>query len=1128
MKDQKDVLDDRRLDQLLAEADETAQREPTVVSDPDSTVRKLWAELETIVVELRQPVEPNSYSAEPACVQAVENARTIARIEGSQIVVGKGAELSLSPPPENLGSIGPYQLLDLLGQGGMGTVYKALHPRLEKTVALKVLATGRLKNSDALARFQREMKAIGRLDHPHLIQAFDAGEADGTHYLVMEFAAGTDLGGLLKKRGSLPIAEACELISQAAVGLQAAHSRGMIHRDIKPANLMLVEQEFGPPVVKVLDLGLALLADAQGAGGDGLTSQSEIMGTIDYMAPEQAENSHSVDVRADVYSLGATLYALLTGGSIFSDRPNRTLMQKLSALANEPVPSVRTRRVDVSDALESVVHRMLSRRSSERFASMTDVIAALKPFAAGAELSALLSPYQHDAPASGSFDANTRLISTENALADDHSLARRAGGTSATVEFSRNTRASGSSVVPASEPDTRAFRLRKKTRTAIAVAGVLLLAAILLSIKTPNGEIIVSIPDDLPAELRNQIKINVTGDGAAEVASEANGWRVGIKEGNYRVELTGGKDRVQVEDKQVTVSRNKKAIVTITTKSHGAVASSDKPADPDRQFAEWLKSFNPPMPFEVTLADGAGQRVLPQDPLPAAPFRVHFVFLEGKQFDQQGDAFLEEFTNRVKGLRISGLQLHSPSLTSDRVARFTQLPELSGLTTLMVTSDMVDDTMFQALARLPNLQFVDLKCPRITGKGLGTLRRLAHLALLNGQNVSVEGLVELRQHKIDLLQISDCRFTDQHVDTFAKMKLRRFYTDDAGIDDAMAARLANIHSLEELSLHRSPITDRGLPELKRLKNLTRLVLTGTKVTAAGVADLQKALPNCKIESDVVASDSNRQFAEWLKSFDPPFPFEVTLANGSIQSVPVESPLPTVPFRVHLVYLIGPHFEQTSDAFLDEFTKRVKGQRITGLFLKSSTLTSAGVARLTQMPEFSVLHTLSINCPLVDDIVFKTLAPLPNLQWVDLKCPQITGKELGTLRRMKNLSMLSAERLTVEGLAELQSLKLDYLQIDGIKFTEPVVDVITKLKLKALLTHSAGIDDAFLARIAEMTTLIHLEFYHDPITDAGLMELKRLKKLIKVHLVGTNVTAAGVADLQKALPNCKIGWDAPKE
>jgi serine/threonine protein kinase/formylglycine-generating enzyme required for sulfatase activity len=217
--------------------------------------------------------------------------------------------------------LGEYRLVERLGEGGMGIVWKAVHNRLGKPVALKTIHRRRLGDPEAVARFEREMKAVGRLDHPNIVRATDAGETGGVHFLVMEFVEGTNLSRLVKFGGPLPVQEACRLIREAAVGLQHAHAAGLIHRDVKPSNLMRAADGS----VKVLDLGLARLAsdgdvaaaaDAESLSSPGasdVTSASRMIGTLNYMAPEQKRDARAVDPRADVYGLGATLWFLLTG-----------------------------------------------------------------------------------------------------------------------------------------------------------------------------------------------------------------------------------------------------------------------------------------------------------------------------------------------------------------------------------------------------------------------------------------------------------------------------------------------------------------------------------------------------------------------------------------------------------------------------------------------------------------------------------------------------------------------------------------------------------------------------------------------------------------------------------------------
>jgi len=203
--------------------------------------------------------------------------------------------------------LGQYQLLEPIGRGGMGVVYKAMHSKLRQVVALKTMTRTALLDPQAIARFQREMAALGALVHPNIVRATDAGEWDGWHYLVMEYLEGIDLNHLVQVYGTVSVADACELVRQAATGLQFIHEHQRVHRDLKPSNLMLTVTG----QVKILDLGLALLNEAHDQ--DELTGSHQVMGTAYYIAPEQARNSHQVDIRADLYSLGCTLFKLLTG-----------------------------------------------------------------------------------------------------------------------------------------------------------------------------------------------------------------------------------------------------------------------------------------------------------------------------------------------------------------------------------------------------------------------------------------------------------------------------------------------------------------------------------------------------------------------------------------------------------------------------------------------------------------------------------------------------------------------------------------------------------------------------------------------------------------------------------------------
>jgi eukaryotic-like serine/threonine-protein kinase len=277
-----------------------------------------------------------------------------------------------------------YEILGVLGRGGMAVVYKARHLRLQRLVAIKVSDPSLAGEGEPIARFHQEQVLAARLTHPNLVAAYDAGQVAGCPYLVMECVEGHDLAWLVRQRGPLPAAEACEVVRQAALGLQHLHEQGLVHRDVKPANLMLTPSG----QVKVLDLGLARYLHVPAQGGR-ITSPGQFLGTLDYMAPEQCLDSHAVDSRADIYALGCTLYELLAGEPPFAGPAYESAFLKMRAHVEAPVPPIRGRRSEVPERLAATLERMLAKDRTGRFASPAGVVAALQPFAAGADLTGL-------------------------------------------------------------------------------------------------------------------------------------------------------------------------------------------------------------------------------------------------------------------------------------------------------------------------------------------------------------------------------------------------------------------------------------------------------------------------------------------------------------------------------------------------------------------------------------------------------------------------------------------------------------------------------------------------------------------------------------------------------------------
>lgn len=271
--------------------------------------------------------------------------------------------------------LGNYRVLDRIGSGGMGVVFKAEHTLLRRIVAIKVLPMSREQDNRVLRRFLSEMKTIAALQHPNIVAATDAGQVFPAepnlpvlHYLVMEYVQGRDLEDIVSRDGPMDPTLACDLIHQVASALAEAHHRNLVHRDIKPSNILV--NEFRQ--AKLLDFGLAR------EFGHQITEPGCLLGTIDYMSPEQAQDPSAVDIRADIYGLGATLYWCLTGKVPFPSQS--TFSQQIARRLRDEPPSVQARRPEVPTELDMVIRRMMAIRPEDRYQTPQEVMRALVPF----------------------------------------------------------------------------------------------------------------------------------------------------------------------------------------------------------------------------------------------------------------------------------------------------------------------------------------------------------------------------------------------------------------------------------------------------------------------------------------------------------------------------------------------------------------------------------------------------------------------------------------------------------------------------------------------------------------------------------------------------------------------------
>lgn len=823
--------------------------------------------------DLRAFVQQSRAQDSETLAKALVKARKLTAHQVQQIYSGKGDGLLL----------GNYEILDKIGQGGMGAVYKARHRRMGREVAIKVVSPDVVKTSELLQRFHREVHAAAKLNHPNVVAAYDADEVKGTHFLVLEFVEGADLSAKVKKNGPFSVDQAIDLTIQAARGLQYAHEQGVIHRDIKPGNLLLDKTG----VVKILDMGLARIESSGDVSQAELTGTGAVMGTIDYMAPEQAVSTRDADARSDIYSLGISLHYFLSGSPVYR---GDSLMARLVAHRESPIPSLCNLRSDVPQALDDIFRKMIAKKPQDRYQSMAAVIADLESCKRGespsrsvsvgptedSKLSSFLRslsqesgrPQFHTDVTSAQKGA-TRVSTAEDEIAPAPTII----GTTADLPTDPQThiktapkkkplKAQSSGVAPAAQKSATPNRkLISISVSALALIG--LLAGVFLRFETPEGTIVLEIdqPELVGAEVSvdgvNKLTIRTNGD-TDPITVSADGR-------THTLQVTKGGFRTFTREFTVTARNSSTIRVTLEPSPRPDESS------PDQKVSRAVEYFLNQSPHGCTVSVGVlnkeevltdfsdysrrGQPVFGIVIHDTSRFdnelRAHLLAIPTiaslKIFDTGYAPELKEAVRRLQNLQELGLS--GPSIDD---SWFETLSGKSGLTRLHLVVDegKVSTAGWQCLRRLPALNSLSVSGPGITDEMFralsGYTKKLSFVSHDDIPNVTPDGFKVLATlpalHAFDLRGQS--QLTDQHLtflsDCSALTSL--ILLDNKNLSNELGMTIARCQKLQHLSLAGSSFSEAIVSHLRGLRELDYLELAISEVTdkvIPGIAEIPK-------------------------------------------------------------------------------------------------------------------------------------------------------------------------------------------------------------------------------------------------------------------------------------------------
>ena len=763
------------------------------------------------------------------------------------------------PNPNGLETLGDYQLIEELGHGGMGVVYRARHQKMGRDVALKMLSPALVDSPQSVRRFQREVTAIAAMSHPNIVAAFDAREEGGRHFLVMELVDGIDLQQLVRHRGPLAVESAVECLRQTAEGLRHAHELGVFHRDIKPSNLMLtaseafakettacgdrstvsrtdgsrgIDSEIACPpshfttipsdaVVKILDLGLARVATAATGKAEEnyfRTDEQSTMGTVGFMSPEQSLDAREADHRADIYSLGCTLYFLLTGEPPYRES---TAAKTIQAHRDGDIPSLISKRNGVPQQLDVIFQRMLAKSPAERFQSMGELLEALDQF-----------------------EALSGQTESKQAESVEEDLERKLDG-----DRSRTRRAIG-----------------------ISIGFVALLALAVILLVTSKGTVRIELAEGI----KDDVRIELRQTGQVVVADKSNNWTLKLAGGKWDVSVRGGDDTISVHPDEISVQRFGEKIVQVSLKPSSIPTGNEQSVDDAaRQLALWA------------IEQGGGIHVYGDRPLPNGAKLIRAVedIPEGPFHILKLQANLGSPTGADESLGRLIAQLQPPKNRPEKMSIDIQhsdaddafLKAISSnehIGVLYLDGTAVTDQGIAHLNAMKGLHSISLASSSLTCEKLGPIPQLTTLVINDGPRVGDAAMKRVaEQKKLVKLFVENSRVTDLGVAYLRDLKLLQLVDLNyaSGVTDLSCQYLAPLPSLKQLMLEGTGVTDKGVAQLRnsitletlnlgkldqvtdacfetllQLPNLNWLELHGAGVTLHGTAKFQSMRPHCNI------------------------------------------------------------------------------------------------------------------------------------------------------------------------------------------------------------------------------------------------------------------------------------------